>query len=83
MGRPDNCKRCGRPASKVVTISRKGLCPPCTAEQVQEGAIQMHEKKGPMWDTYVERMQRTPHGRRILAAQGIQLTVENGQTTVD
>lgn len=48
--RPIRCKRCGKPATKQRTISRRGNCLPCGKKELRAIIKEMHAKRGPRFE---------------------------------
>ncbi|MBA7569804.1 hypothetical protein ES708_11545 [subsurface metagenome] len=46
------CKRCYK---EVEHLSKRGLCMDCGIGAVRDAAIQLHQKKGPIYEKYLSR----------------------------
>ncbi len=51
----DRCIDCGVPAIESH-LSKRGLCFNCACQRVKEAIRQMSERKGPIYDKYMERL---------------------------
>jgi hypothetical protein len=70
--RPHVCRRCGGIEDDVGQISFRHLCEPCAIDKQTQAAVQLHDKRGPVFDRWAQRMREvigdvpeTPADQRV------------------